>query len=245
MTLIDAFQYVFPVLGCKQITHKSFVAIEQIYGTAFYLKNNTFITAGHCIKNALQHKSIGLGYAKADGLEFHEVTNHEIISGYDIGFVQAHIPAAKALHWDYDELPMLADVKTVGYPYGLDLPNLAFQSRAFKGYVISAPTFLRFQSKPRCYELSFACPRGLSGAPLFIEEKELKVKGIVIGNASTEMLIYTDKEVVEEGKETVTVRYEATQFGIAFQTASIKHVQSSLLGDSLDNYLKSVSLAQS
>jgi len=243
MTLVDAFEYVFPLVGCKQITHKSFVAIEQIYGTAFYLNNNTFITAGHCIKNALQHKLIGLGYPKDDGLEFHKVTNHEIISDYDIGFVQAHIPAAKALHWGYDELPMLADVKTVGYPYALDLPNLAFQIRAFKGHVISAPTFFRFQSKPRCYELSFACPRGLSGAPLFTEEKQ--VKGIIIGNASTEMLIYTDKEVVEEGKETVTKRYEATQFGIAFQTGSIKHVQSTLLGNSLDNYLKSVRLAQS
>jgi len=242
MAQIVAFEYVFPLVGCKTIPMKDGVQIEQIYGTAFSLKNGNFLVAGHSIKNALQHELVGLGYIDKGYVRFHKVTHHEIIADYDIGFVRAEMPEAKALHWNFDELPMLGDIQTVGFPYALDLQNLDMRIRAFRGYIVSAPKFYRLPSNPSCYELSFHCPRGLSGAPLFTVQTTPKVKGIIIGNQSTEMLIYSDKEIIKEGKETIFERYEATQFGIAIQTRSLQNIKSIILGNSVLKYLTTVNL---
>ena len=47
---------------------------------------------------------------------------------------------------------------------------------------------------PRCrlviYELSFACPRGLSGAMLLSFENELEVRGLVIGNPYSSVALH-------------------------------------------------------
>ena len=243
MGIIDAFEYVFPLVGC--VPTKNGTKIQQIYGTAFYIKNKNFIVAGHSIKNALRHESIGLLYTGRNDSSFRirKVTDHEVITDYDIGFVKAEIPEAKATRWDFDELPMSHDIQTVGFPHALDLSNLVIGIRAFKGYIISRRTFYRFPSNPRCYELSFHCPRGLSGAPLFAEQQtEARVKGVVIGNESAEMLVYSGKECIKETKETIVERYETTQFGIAIQTRSLQHVKSTVLGSSLLEYLDSVNL---
>lgn len=243
MTTVIAFEYVFPLIGCRRIKGSHDFAFETIHGTAFYLKNNIFITAGHAIQNALEHEVIGLGYVRNSSVKFAKVSSHEIIADFDIGVVKAEVPEAKALNWNFDASSMLDHVQTAGYSYPLDLQEGIIPIRAFKGYIVSDLRLFRLQSKPRCYELSFNCPRGLSGAPLFTEETNPRVKGVVIGNKSTEMLIYSDKEIIEEGKGKETFeRYEATQFGMAIQTGSIKHVESTVLGASVEDYVRSVKL---
>lgn len=243
MTTVIAYEYVFPLVGCRRIKDSHDVRFETIHGTAFCLKDNNFITAGHSVKTALEHEVIGLGYVRNNLVRFAKVSSYEIITDCDMGFVKAEVPEAKSLNWDFDSSSMLDHVQTTGYPYPLDIEEGIIHIRAFKGYVVSDLRMFRLQSKPRCYELSFNCPRGLSGAPLFTEEANPRVKGVVIGNKSTEMLIYSDIEIIEKGKEKETVeRYEATQFGIAIQTGSIKHVKSTVLGASVEDYVRSVKL---
>jgi hypothetical protein len=47
------------------------------------------------------------------------------------------------------------------------------------------------------------------------------VMGMVIGNQRTEMLVFSEREIVSEAKEVVTERYEALQLGIALQSRAL------------------------
>ena len=49
MTQINAFDYVFPVIG-GTYTSKDELAIRNVYGTSFSLSENIFITAGHVLE---------------------------------------------------------------------------------------------------------------------------------------------------------------------------------------------------
>jgi len=179
MATVNAFEYVFPVVAGVPIEGRSMIKVEQVYGTSFYIGNNNFVVAGHTLKNALQHQIIGLAYKGDEFVKWSKIVETELREDYDIGLVKAEIPGAKALPWDLDELPMLSDVQTVGYPHALDLQNLILHIRAFKGHIVSQITFYKFPSNPRCYELSFDCPKDLSGAPLFTVSAPLKIKGVV------------------------------------------------------------------
>ncbi len=247
MAIINAFEYVFPVVAGAPIEGQSNLKVEQVYGTSFYIENNTFVVAGHTLKNALQHGMFGLAYKADEFVKWSKIVESELIEDYDVGLVKAEIPGAKAFAWDFHELPMLNDVQTFGYPHALDLQNLILHLRAFKGQIVSNFTFYHFPSNPRCYELSFACPKDLSGAPLMTAMGTPKIKGVIIGNASTDMMVYSGKEVIIEKSEKTVVetveRYESTQFGLAIQTGSIRHIESNLLGDSVGEYLKTANLA--
>jgi hypothetical protein len=244
---IKGYEYVFPLVGGKSVSTKDVVEIKEVYGTAFYLNNGNYLTAGHALRNALQCEHVGLAYLdQTERWFFKKATAYEVVDDYDIGFVKAEVPQAKAMEWDLEELPLLSDVRAMGFPYALDHQNRFMGIRAFKGHVVSAPTFYRFHGHPLCYELSFQCPRGLSGAPLFIQDfvPNPKVKGIVVGNQSTEMLIFSDREVMQGGKEVICERYEAMQTGIAIQAGSLQGIKSAIIGSSLLDYLHSVSLAK-
>ena len=83
---------------------------------------------------------------------------------------------------------------------------------------MSATTFGRLAPDPPSYELSFQCPRGLSGAPLLIRHGDsMLITGIVIGNQRTEMLVFSERESVSDVKEVITERFEALHLGIALQ----------------------------
>ena len=90
--------------------------------------------------------------------------------------------------------------------------------RSFVGHVVSATTFGRLAPDPLSYELSFQCPRGLSGAPLLTRHDDsMLITGVVIGNQRTEMLVFSERESVSDMKEVITERFEALQLGIALQ----------------------------
>lgn len=253
MADINAYEYVFPLVGGESTSLQNGFKTTQICGTAFYLKGGIYLTAGHSLKNAWQqYELMGLAYLdNAKKFQTGRVTAWEAIDDYDIGFFKAETPEAKPMEWDFEQLPMLSDVRTTGFPYALDSQNRIIGIRSFKGYIVSGSLFYRFPSRPWCYELSFQCPRGLSGAPLFTndfdpQEKRIvnKVRGIIIGNQSTEMLVYSDKEVLQGDKERIVERYEAMQAGIAIQTRSLQGIKSTIIGGSLLDYLRSVRLAK-
>jgi hypothetical protein len=47
------------------------------------------------------------------------------------------------------------------------------------------------------------------------------VAGVVIGNRSTEMLVFSHREVVAEEREFITERFEAMQLGVAIRSTEI------------------------
>lgn len=247
---INSYEYVFPLVGGESLTPQNPFEIRQICGTAFHLKGGNYITAGHAVKNALQHDQMGLAHLDGAGKwRIQKVTKYEVVDDYDIGFVKVEASDTKAMQWDFGQLPLLSEVCTFGYAYALDVSNRSIGARAFQGYIVASPILDRLHARPRCYELSFQCPRGLSGAPVYTNDFDRKgagvvsrVKGIIVGNQSMEMLVFSEKEILREGKEVVVERYEAMQTGIAIQTEALKGVKSTILGGELVDYLRSVAL---
>lgn len=245
MSTMNAFEYVFPLIGGNFINDgTNRVLTKQVYGTAFYIKNNYFITASHVVKGALANNEyIGLGYKDSNSisnLNSAKILDYETIDDYDIGFVKAEILVAKALSWDFNQLSMLDNVQTVGFPYALDLQNFMIHIRSLKGYIVSNRQFDRLSPKPWCYELSFHCPVGISGAPLF----DSKVKGIIIGETDTEVLMDSkETEIITENKEkNVYEKYKTTSWGISVQTRSLQNIKSRILEGTIGEYLQRVNL---
>jgi hypothetical protein len=169
--------------------------------------------------------------------------SYEVMPDIDIGIIRlGGIGRAKSYGWLLGELPKLTNVLTLGYPYALDLENRVLNSRAYKGHVVSSTSFRKLKAKPRIYELSFQAPRGLSGAPLLAIDNESKIVGCIIGNESSEMLVFSSREIITEDKESIVERYEALQHGIAFQTESLLKIESRIIGTSLLDHLKKSSL---
>ena len=106
---------------------------------------------------------------------------------------------ATTLQWMSNELPMAARVLSVGFPYALNPDLMTLSVRAFRGNVVAAARTAVLPGQPRIYELQFQCPRGLSGAPLMFESSRLLSAGVIVGNATTQMLVLSDREVFTEG----------------------------------------------
>ena len=77
----------------------------------------------------------------------------------------------------------------------------------------------------------------MSGAPLCLLDHEPTIEGIVIGNRSTEMVVFSSRERVADDKETIVERFEAMQVGVAIQARALLELESALLGKTLGAHL--------
>jgi S1-C subfamily serine protease len=231
---IRSYDFVFPVFGGTQREGGFFVP-TQLFGTAFSIGGGLFLTAGHVLRGASDEIEARVGNNEDRNWKSYEVTDSEILPSLDVAIIQCRVPIRSALMWHKGELPMLSPVQSTGYPYGMDPERASIDVRAFAGYVVTGRTHHLLSQGPRAYELSFACPRGLSGAPLFTDRA--LVCGMVTGNYRTQMAILTDREVTDDGKTVITETYEMLHFGIALQSDSLIGLTSRLLPDGLARHL--------
>ena len=223
----------------RQDTEEHSILLKQIYGTAFSIGSGFFLTAAHVINSASKHEYYGIGQIENQKWLSSVSTDMETITDYDIGILKVQNVDCLEMKWNNITLPMSQKVQSAGYPYSYDNVNIVINIRAFSGYIVSTPQFHSLPGKPSVYELQFPCPRGLSGAPLFKPGNSPKIVGMIIGNHSTEMLVYSDKEIEEDtNNKTIVERYEALQLGIALQANSILDCHFKLLGCSLGSHLK-------
>ena len=244
--------YVFPVFGGEPAADGGTLADPILYGTAFNLGNGLFMTAGHSIENALsnKHSMIMVGWYGYIEATFFEITDYEVITDFDIALFKAKdlgkCISERGLPWDFSELPLLEDVQTAGFPHGLDLEERVLRMRAQKGYVVAATQHKTiFPRGLYCYELSFSCDRGLSGAPLFRNVYPLVLSGVIITNIETHIDIHkmTEKNI-EEGTEIIYERTETTPLGLAITTHSLRDLESRILGDTMGVYLERYKLVK-
>ena len=233
---MTAYDIVFPVFGGK-IDEKGFLP-HEIYGTAFYIGNDFFVTCAHTIQNADSHEEIAIGYQNDKGsMSFSNVSGSEIFEKNDSGILQTHISRATPCPWRNDKLVMLDDVISVGFPYGLDRENLEILVRSFKGHISLVGYNHNFNKNPH-YELSYQIPKGLSGGPLLFENKGLQICGVTIGNEITEMIVNSFQEKDQDGDKLVIYeKTEALHRGIAMQTQSFFELKSDLLSSTFIDYL--------
>lgn len=231
----------FPVVGYKLENGKT--KTNNIYGTASYLNNNIFITAGHSILNAKESEYMGIAFRdKLDttsGYTFHSFEEIEIFEDLDIGILKlkkGHINA-KADKWTTKTTEMLEDVFSLGFPFGYNISEKEFIVRGLKGHIVTRRKFHEFPKKPSVYELSFHCPKGISGASIK-NSKTWHIKGFIIANASTEILVFEEKEIdEEENKKTVYQKYETTKYGIAITIDNLLDRESKILKKTFREYL--------
>ena len=226
----------------------------EVLGTSFGIGGGFLLTAAHVVsitKDGNQ-QNLFVGFADHKGyVRPIPITHHEQLPN-DIALLQMgkmptdiNVPFFQ-IKWDSQDLDPFAPVSTIGYPYGMHKieDQQALTLRAFLGHIVSRLIAFRpigFTGPPfRAYELSFIAPRGLSGAPLFKGERRNPViKGLIIGNSESKMMVYQSSEHIREAEETTIVeQYETMTLGIAVTAGEILAQHSSLLGVTIGEHLK-------
>ncbi|AMC11904.1 hypothetical protein Lupro_11790 [Lutibacter profundi] len=239
-----AYDYVFPVFG-GILTKEGHFNPKNIFGTAFYIENNFFITCAHTIKKAEEQEIVALGFQNEQGqLSFSKIRDSEVFEDNDSGILVASIERAKSYPWLSQKLAMLNNVMSVGYAFGFDNKHSEVLIRAFKGHITMVGYNHNFPKTPAHYELSYMCPRGISGAPLLFKHKNQPyICGFTVGNEQTSMIVWSSEDIEEEtNSKTVYQREESFHRGIAMQSKSFFELESKLLGMKIIDYLKSTDL---
>lgn len=238
----------FPIVGYGL---KDGVTItDNIFGTASYLNNDIFITAGHSILNAKESPITGIAFRdklnSLSGYTYHVIDKFEIFEDLDIGLVKLEKghPNAKSNKWTTKPVEMLEEVIALGFPFGYNLQEKEFVVRGLKGNIVTRRKFHEFPTKPLVYELSFHCPKGISGAALNSFDSR-HVLGFIIANASTEILVFEEKEVDKSGNKTsIFEKYETTKYGIAITVDNLFDRDSKILNGTFGEYLAKENLLE-
>ena len=239
-------QLSFPVMGYNIIDGKA--KTDNLYGTASYLGNRIFITAGHSILNAKESKYMGLAFRdnnnSKSGYTYNSIKDYEIFEDLDLALLRLDHDnfEATAEIWTLKQTEFLEDVFTIGYPFGYNSLEKELVVRGLKGHIVTRRHFHEFPNKPLIYELSFHCPRGVSGASLKNIETN-HIKGFIIANASTEISVFKETEITQDAKErTVYEKVETTKYGVAITIANLIDKNSRILETTFRKYLKKQNL---
>jgi trypsin-like peptidase len=229
------------------------VMIEgEFVGTCFSLGGNLFMTAGHVVKtlrsSSLRPAILFTDHATNRNLTVQIDDFEELNADLAILMLDADPRALQAyaypLFWREDDLSVLEEVRSFGYGYGIQRTDegIFTLQRAFRGYVVCVVN----RYKPlgdsgkafRSYELSFASPRGMSGAALLPTSGVPTVRGIVIGNGQSRMLVFDSEErtTTLAGTER-TEYYEALTLGIAVRASEALDQDSHLCQGSVRTHL--------
>lgn len=237
MRQMNVDRYVFPFLGINKRNEK--IINYNICGTLTYIDNGIFLTAGHVVEYAKNYTLMAVGFKNINEFKFFSIIDFEIFRDIDIAIVKIkmHYDIFESLPMRDTILPLLSDVYTFGYPFAIneDSGKYLISRRALKGYIVHTGRNIKTPNITESYELSFYCPRGISGAPLVYTEDDssIFIQGIIIGNSESEIpigkAIETDDKIYEKS--------ETTFFGIAINILSFIEKKSKLLGKSIKEYL--------
>jgi hypothetical protein len=232
------------VLGGDNLTPSDF-RLANIYGTAFPIGGEYFLTADHVLKNALKNPYCGLGFAGLNRqLSSRSLIAHESFPDYDVALLQGYAPDTPLLSWDLTNQDPFADVQTMGYPLAWDVKQSEIYTRAFKGHIVTTRRWHDLKAAPNIYELSFQAPPGLSGAPLVSIAYPPQLVGMIIKDTTSQMGLPTSiiTEKSSDGTQTITEIQEAFHLGIALTSGVLASIHSELLGGSLATRLRRAGL---
>jgi hypothetical protein len=213
----------------------------EVCGSAFALGSEFMLTAHHVLREAAAGgEYVVVGLQSPEGVwNVARVVETETLAA-DLALLRVEFAQPGSERWfhrfKWQEVPFepFALVRAVGYAYGMqNVDGLrSVVVRGFQGHIVSRLVAFKPLGWPGqpfpVYELSFASPRGLSGAPL---------------NSESRMLVFRAQERVRKGAEITTVeQYEALTLGIAVEAGTALPQQSRLLGKSLREHLAEHSL---
>jgi Trypsin-like peptidase domain len=180
-----------PVLGAPERA-----VINYVHGTAFPVGGGLYFTAHHVVAEIEKAgKTLLVGSYPVSTTEGGTVALHRaIVVGrwprLDLAALLVIGVTNRVLQWRAGPLDLLAPVRSVGYPWGLEVDPYTQQStmyvRAFAGHVVSscrARSIPHLPGDPLIYELSFTAHLALSGAALLTHDNE--IAGCVVKNRTT------------------------------------------------------------
>jgi hypothetical protein len=240
--LLHATDLVLPVGGLVPGETSRTSKLREVCGTAFNIGADAYLTAGHVWKQALTHPLQALGMMddpQTGRINLHKVTDAEVLDAHDLAVLEAR-PFGRSFRWTSEGFALQDGVHSFGYPHGFDPDSEAINIRAFRGSIVGGSTIRELPARPPGLEVSFPCPRGLSGAPLIRNDpKPNRVVGVILANHITEMDVYTEKETTKEGeREQVFIKTEALHLGIAIRADVVCAVESRLLGCTIGDWLR-------
>jgi len=250
--MVEASEIVAPIVLADRLEGSLYSVTGDILGTCFSIGGGFCLTAGH-VANEIRHRPASklavIGFRQEGRWIGAEVAECEVL-GADVGVLKFMFAEgvegsdAPTFAWSVQPLPLLATVKSIGYPFGSTFVDnqLFINPRAFQGHVVSSLSRYQpvgFEGAPFVvYELSFAAPRGLSGAPLLFGEAPTVVRGLVIGNSQSEMRVHQSTERISEVESKTTVEhFEWLRLGVAVQSPHAASLNSALLGGSVVHHL--------
>lgn len=226
----SAYLETYMVLVCRFEVTSNSALIRSFHGTAFFVNDaGVFITARHVVEKGSDavagHGGFlglcvrppgGAGNVAAKILSFDHADPPYDVS---IGTCNGSFPTLLTVK-DAD-VATWRDVATFGYPEtALNISPQAFwiYGRGFKGYVHRLVKFgeLPAGGHPNAFEVSFAMPPGLSGAPLFLHsEPRDVVVGVCVGANRAETVDFDCEEILESGEIRRERRLRVEEYGIA------------------------------
>ena len=248
---LHATDFAFPVMGMDSGAD-GVSRTRDVCGTAFALGGGYYLTAGHVWKAAATSplQGIGLGVTKQN--EFETVIIRKIIGAIvfetvDVAVLQVGFSFGRTFVWSAKGPALLDQVRAFGYPFGFDSDAETLAVRAFQGEIVGGRNLGRLPGRPAVVEVSFPCPRGLSGAPLIrYDEDTTEIVGMVLGNEITEMTVFSETETLSEtGQARQLIKTEALHLGIAIRVSEILPLSCSLLGGTIESSTCSPTLLHS
>jgi S1-C subfamily serine protease len=238
--------YFLPIIGAK-----SQDKINNLYGTCSYIGNNFFITASHCINNISKEETGLILFKKSpesQDWQAIEIKENETFEKLDIAIINIESTPEniKAHKWANEEPIIFTEVYACGYPHGFDAMNNSITSRGLKGVVcgLSGADIFSKGNPFNVIETSFACPKGISGAPL-IEWNINTVHGIIVGNTKASITTHEIREVdIKKNESSYFTVEETTSLGMTVSNQSIFKIKSELLKMTFKEYLQKENLLQ-
>jgi hypothetical protein len=226
--------YVSPVLSYS----KSRNTLEAL-GTSFLIGDRYLLTAGHVVREALARADAdcicGAATRNAEGHpSIHKFCQGEANHDFDCGIIEIEKDVDLGyFSWRRAQPNMLSETQVLGFPFAIDTETNTLSARGFKGHVVACSRMLipGYSAPTEVIELSFSSALGLSGAPVLSVEPRPSILGMVVGNRSTKMLIYSDSEVIKGAGQVETIEhYDAFNLGIALPSELLLGWAPKLLG---------------
>lgn len=186
-------------------------------GTAFpFLRPGLWVTAAHCVRDARGRDALRLLQINPGSFGTDGITRVSIHPELDLALLTSARPAAVP----FPELGRGQwgnEVSVVGYPEDLFLDRDGRnrpRARLLKGHIQRVEQPGPEADREGDFELSFACPGGLSGSPVVLQGGR-QVVGVVIGNRDSAVTEHVSEEVVTNGITRRTEVQRAVSFGSA------------------------------
>lgn len=177
---------------------------SSFLGSCFIFRDvNTLVTAAHCVRDVsspdlrIAIQALGDHLFDVLDVQFHPTADLAILKVGGVDERRVGWPKYSLL----DDRAYGLEVEACGFPEDMVLESGRPPARVFRGHV---QRFVNWNShlgyEYLAAELSFRCPGGLSGGPLYNPEFPGRTYGLIAENIRTSNILDTIEEIQENGR---------------------------------------------